>query len=149
MFGDVNDGVMHTNGYGEIVAACWDDLPNHYSHVELDAFVVMPNHVHGIINLLHQADVGAGFKPAPTPRLRHGLPEIVRAFKTFSSRRINQNRKTQGVPIWQRNYYEQVIRNERDLDQIRSYIVHNPAKWPEDRDNPANFNLMPKCKKIC
>ena len=61
LFGDVADDEMRLNGYGEIVRECWDDLPAHYQHVEIDAFVIMPNHVHGIIIL---TDVGAGFKPA-------------------------------------------------------------------------------------
>ena len=139
LFGDVSEGQMRLNSLGTIVQACWADLPHHYAHVELDAFVVMPNHVHGIILL---TDVGAGFKPAPTrpvPANRHGLPEIVRAFKTFSARRINERRAAPGVPIWQRNYYEHVIRNEDDLQRIREYIQSNTLKWKDDPDNPLNL----------
>ncbi len=82
------------------------------------------------------SDVGAGLKPAPT--LKHGLPEIIRALKTFSSRRINEQKKTPGIPVWQRNYYEHVIRNETDLNQIRKYIIKNPANWSMDEENPIN-----------
>ena len=78
--------------------------------------------------------VGAGLKPAPTQR--HGLPEIVRAFKTFSARRINALQGTAGTALWQRNYYEHVIRNEGELDRIRQYIADNPARWHEDPENP-------------
>ena len=141
LFGEVADGGMRLNAYGQIVTECWDDLVNHYPHVELDAFVVMPNHVHGIIVLIQDDQiVGAGFKPAPTPHTtrRHALPEIIRGFKTFSSRRINHIRNTPDVPVWQRSYYEHVIRNEEDLGRIRQYIVDNPACWPEDAENP-NF----------
>ena len=134
MFGEVEHEQMRLNPYGHIVTECWCDLVKHYPNVELDAFVVMPNHVHGIIVLTDDDNVGAGLKPAPTGR--HGLPEIVRAFKTFSARRINQMRNTPGVPVWQRNYYEHVIRNEEDLEDIRQYIVGNPAQWPEDVENP-------------
>ena len=120
---------------------CWHDLVNHYPRVELDVFVVMPNHVHGIIVLTdvdRPTDVGAGFKPALTPaRSRpYGLPEIVRAFKTFSSRRINEAKSTPGEPVWQRNYYERVIRDEAELDHARRYIVGNPTNWPRDAENP-------------
>jgi len=149
LFGEVVAGEMRLNDAGRIVHGVWNDLPNHYPYVELDAFVVMPNHVHGIIII-----VGAGLKPAPTittglkpaptittglkpaPTAKHGLPEIVRAFKTFSSRHINELRGTPGLPVWQRNYYEHIIRNEDSLNRIRQYIFHNPARWTWDRENP-------------
>jgi REP element-mobilizing transposase RayT len=67
---------------------------------------------------------------------RHGFPEIVRGFKTFASRRINLIRRTSGQPVWQRNYYEHVIRSEGELNLIRQYIQGNPEKWGEDRYNP-------------
>lgn len=79
--------------------------------------------------------VGAYFVTVP-----HPLSEIVRAFKTFSARRINAQRETPGTPAWQRNYYEHVIRDEVALSQIRNYIVHNPAKWDDDPDNPRNVS---------
>ena len=79
-------------------------------------------------------DQRAGSKPARM--VRHGLPEIVRGFKTFSSRRINKSRGTVGTPIWQRNYYEHVIRNDHELNRIREYIIYNPARWETDRENP-------------
>jgi len=115
-------------------------LPHHYPHVALDAFVIMPNHIHGIIVLADPTVVGAGFKPAPTMvNKRHRLTEIIRAFKTFSSRRINESHGTPGRPVWQRSYYEHVIRNENDLDEVRKYIVNNPLKWDLDKENPENW----------
>jgi putative transposase len=140
LLGHVVDGVMQLNELGEIVQACWDDLPSHYPNVILDAFGIMPNHVHGIIVIddvgagLVGAGVGAGFKPAPTKR--HGLPEIMRAFKTFSARRINVMRDQVGTPLWQRNYYEHIIRNERALNAIREYIINNPANWTTAQLHP-------------
>ena len=141
IFGEIVDGVMRPNENGLIVAGQWAGLPNHYPHVSLDAFVVMPNHVHGIVCLADksQLPVGAGLKPArasPSTNQRHGLPEIIRGFKTFSSRIISQLRRTPGVPVWQRNYYEHVVRGEDDLNAIRRYIVENPLKWAEDPENP-------------
>jgi len=126
---------MLLNEFGQIVTKCWYDLTNHYAEITLDAFIVMPNHIHCIIVINN--DVGAGFKPAPTDK-RHGLSEIVRAFKAFSSRYINQIRNTPGIPVWQRNYYEHVIRTEKELDQIREYIVNNPIQWELDIENPQN-----------
>jgi len=133
LFGDMVDGEMRLNRFGEIVCRVWDGLPRHYPHVVLDAFIVMPNHVHAIMILTDETSVGAGLKPAPT---RHGLPEIVRAFKTFSVRRINESRATSGQTVWQRNYYEHIIRDDAEMDRIRQYIETNPARWAEDRENP-------------
>jgi REP element-mobilizing transposase RayT len=120
---------------GKIVERVWRELPQHYGHVELDQFVVMPNHVHGIVWITDDepTHVGAGLKPAPTKNAkRHGLPEIIRGFKTFSARRINQLRETTGKAFWQRGYYEHVIRDEDDLYRHRKYIQDNPLKWAAD-----------------
>jgi len=140
LLGDVVGGYVQLNNCGQAVQACWGDLPKHYPHVRLDALVIMPNHVHGIIVLVD--DTGAGLRPAPTRPApagtkRHGLPEIVCALKSFSARRINQLRNTPGQPVWQRNYYEHVVRDEDELYHIRRYIAENPLKWELDEENPA------------
>jgi putative transposase len=131
LFSGISHGMVIENGNVSIVRRCWLDLPDHYPHVSLDAFVMMPDHIHGIMVL---ADTNrAVLKPAPTGGgagtyggVRHGLPEIVRAFKTFSARRINARRDTPGVPVWQRGYHERIIRNERELNLTRKYITNNP-----------------------
>ena len=168
LLGDIVEGRMHLSEAGRLAQAVWEDLPHHYPHVQIDVWVIMPNHMHGIVILTEaqatdddmpvgadpktdvgaisktdvgasKTDVGAGLKPAPTvpAPTRHGLSEIVRAFKTFSARRINALHNTVGTPFWQRNYYEHVIRNQSALDQIRQYIADNPARWSEDLENPA------------
>jgi REP element-mobilizing transposase RayT len=156
LFGEVVNGEMRLNRYGEIVRAAWFDLPRHYKHVELGALVVMPNHVHGIIIF---NDIGRGgsarvSQPAPDKattssssstdesktrpyRKPHALPEIVRAFKSFSARRINFLRHAKGTPVWQRSYYDHIIRNEHDLELTWLYIESNPARWAEDQENPV------------
>ena len=158
LLGDIHAGEMHLNEFGKIVQHAWLDLPVHYAQVELGAFCIMPDHVHGII-LLRDGDdmgvgagtvvgagavVGAGLRPAPTPTTPtpttptptvpriYPLSEIVRAFKSFSARRINAVRQTPGTPIWQRDYYEHIIRNEQERQQICEYIQANPAHWVED-----------------
>ncbi len=110
LFGQVVDSTMKLTPFGEVVESVWKEIPLHYPEVNNAVFIVMPNHVHGIITL-HK--VGrAGSKPAPTKQ--YPLSEIVRAFKTYSSRRINELRNSRGTRVWQRNYYEHVIRNESD-----------------------------------
>ena len=90
--------------------------------------------------------VGAGLKPAPT-ETRHGLPEIVRAWKTFSARRINQIRITPGMKLWQRNYWEHIIRNDDELNRIRQYVMDNPMRWETDRENPEAVKSAGKIRK--
>ncbi len=143
LFGEIEDGNMFLNSYGQIVSDVWSHLPDHYFHVQSDQFVVMPNHIHGII-VSNRDVVGAGLKPARTKPAPtdgsikiHALPEIIRGFKTFSSRRINEMRGTPATQFWQRNYYEHVIRNGADLNSIRQYIIDNPARWETDRENPS------------
>ena len=125
IFGQIADDAMDLNLFGEAAESCWLDLPSHYPNTNLDAFVVMPNHVHAILIL---EDVS---RPA------HGLSEVVRGFKTFSARRINTLRATAGKPIWQRGYHEHIVRGESALQKIRDYIAANPARWAVDRNNPG------------
>ncbi len=145
LFGEVINGEMRLSRYGETVQFNWNILPKRYPNVELDAFIVMPNHVHGIIVLKGNGLEGAGkislsagksefsVKPAPTKSKVYGLSEIVRGFKTFSARRINQIRSQAGVPMWQRGYYEHIIRNEESLTAISKYIINNPLCWKKDQ----------------
>ena len=131
---------MRLSDAGRLVQLTWEQLPHHYPRIDLDAFVIMPNHVHGIVMLNDWIDVdvaeGSLKFPRPFGRNRYGLPEIIRAFKTFSSRRINEFREMTGLPAWQRSFYEHVIRNDRALDAIRDYIEANPLSWAYDPENP-------------
>lgn len=120
---------------GEIVQAVWNELPEHYEDIKLDAFVVMPNYVHGIVWKIEPEtiNVGEGLRPSPIKKTkRYGLPEIVRAFKSFSARKINELRCTQGQPFWQRSFYDHIIRDDEDLYNHRKYIQENPLKWSLD-----------------
>jgi REP element-mobilizing transposase RayT len=133
VLGEVIDGSFQANAAGNIVKECWCELPYHYAGLALDAFVVMPNHMHGVLAFLD--DVGAGLKPALGIKPRRSLSEVVRAFKTFSARRINELRGTRGVAVWQRAYYEHIVRGEKGLSEIRRYIADNPGNWEMDREN--------------
>jgi len=157
LLGQVEDGTMVLSDYGRIVEQCWRALPHHFPGVELDTFVVMPNHVHGIITITalcrgealagHFGDlVGyclANASPLQSPQSSrpHGtkpysLGAMIQNFKSVSARRINQVRQTPGVPVWQRNYYEHIVRHEDDLNSIRQYVLGNPTLWDKDENNP-------------
>ncbi|RLD44972.1 MAG: transposase [Bacteroidetes bacterium] len=132
LLGHIHDGQMVLNHVGHIVRDTWMWLGKRYDHVDLDAWVIMPNHLHGII-ILH--DGRGGSRTAPTEK-RKPLGRLIGAFKTISTKRVNEIRKTPGMQLWQRNYYEHVIRGEQALAALRKYIVENPAKWSSDLENP-------------
>lgn len=160
LFGEVVDGVMRLNQLGLIVREEWIKTALLRPRVVLDAFVVMPNHLHGIIVL---NDICRGTRQrAPTvPRApktpvqqcptteqfgkptSDSIPTIVRSFKSATTKRINALRATPGAPVWQRNYYEHIVRNEHDLERIRQYIAENPARWHLDRENPHATGQTP------
>ena len=199
LFGEVVAGEMVLNTYGRVVTTFWQRIPRHFAWVELDEWVVMPNHIHGIIVITGRGEASrqspdaerhgskgeAHFPLEPIPgdaspllgdsrqspdAERHGskgeahfplepipgdasplqrgdsrpagppsgsLGAIVGNFKSVTTRRINRIRKTPGARVWQRNYYERVIRNERELNAVRQYIHNNPGHWSEDRENPV------------
>jgi putative transposase len=153
VFGDVVAGVMRLNEAGQMVSTEWDALLGRFPGVELDAFVVMPNHIHGIIVFATRVSVGAplvgaqGVAPnrtidnRATTRVAPTLGDVVGAFKSRVTVDYTRGVKTKGWPtfrrrLWQRNFYEHIIRNEASLHRIRQYILDNPARWAFDRDNP-------------
>ncbi len=144
-FGKVEKEEMILNQYGKIVNQCWNDLPNHYLNCSSDAFVIMPNHIYGIIVIHNNNTVGNGFKPFPT----HGLSEMLRGFKTFSSREINKKIKSDNKFQWQKSFYDHVIRNEKSLHNLRHYITFNSLKWELDIENKKGLNtcsIQKSCK---
>jgi REP element-mobilizing transposase RayT len=207
LLGEIEAGVMHLNIVGATVKAVWESLPHHFPLIELDAFVVMPNHVHGIIvitdnpgncnpnrnnNLnpnLNSDCRGEAFVPisedilqqssstnaspflgcnnsspfsegndipqqssstnaSPFPESNDTSPPrgtqsgsigaILQNFKSVATRRVNRITRNSGT-LWQRNYHEEIIRNEKALENLRRYIVENPLSWDEDEENPLKF----------
>ena len=140
MFGDVVDGEMIMNSGGDITKKCWFDIPVHFPNVCLDEFVIMPNHLHGIINIIENVNdnyVGAknispllqNDKKIKSPSKTIG--SIIRGFKIGVTKWFRKN--TDVYNIWQRNYYEHIIRDEPELNRIRKYILENPLKWKDDK----------------
>ena len=136
MFGKVNDGNVELNELGRIAAEEWLKSARIRDEIELDAWIVMPNHVHGIVIITD--DHSRGDRPvAPSGPRPRSLGAMMAGFKSAATKRINSIRGAPGASVWQRNYYEHVIRNQSALDQIRRYITDNPAGWSEDPENPA------------
>ncbi len=177
LFGKVVDGNVVLNDVGKLVDVWWKKIVDKYPTVQLGTYVIMPNHFHGIIDI-----VGAGFpRPSPierpridgkcsriggcmqtggysqtsreiagtgggTPPLRQEptLGQIFGFFKYQTTKSINELQKTPGDVIWQRGYYEHVIRNDDDYERISEYIIFNPENWVTDEENPMNIKNPPK-----
>lgn len=144
LFGKIAKGRMRLNRSGRIVLRCWFSISEHFSHIDLDLFVIMPNHLHGIIHIAdtnhHLINKGRGGVTPPLQKLHTPtLSHIVGYFKYHSTKRINRLLNTPGKRIWQRSFYDRVIRSEAELNAKRDYILNNPLKWELDRNNPTNW----------
>ena len=124
LFGYIVDGVMVLNQLGDIAASCWAEIPNHHENVELDLYVVMPNHLHGIVIINHEWISGERNIPQNRPR----LSTIIATYKGAVTRKV----KKPNLKIWQRSYHDHIIRNESSLNTIREYVMYNPALWEKD-----------------
>lgn len=134
---------MILNQFGEIVLEYWNSLTGRYTNIELDKFVVMPNHIHGIIKIIdgvgaiHELPLqGKDCTNQQIERRIMLIPKAIGYFKMNAAKQINRLRNTAGIPFWQNNYYEHIIRNVDKLNKIREYIQNNPLKWHLDRENP-------------
>lgn len=150
LFGEVVDGEMVLSKFGQVAKQQWEKLPRRFRNIEADTFVVMPNHIHGIIVINDDTrrgtaesakDLGAeSSRRAPTKEqfqkpVPGSIPTIVRSYKSAVSYRINLMRGTKDAHVWQRNYYERVIRNEREMESFWNYIHANPMQWDTDEEN--------------
>jgi len=164
LFGEISDGVMVLNDAGKFAQSCWFDIPKHFPNAESDEFVVMPNHIHGIIVITVGANVGANAGAnaganvganvgannySPLRERQSGtsktIGSIIRGFKIGVTKWFRQYTKVHDV--WQRNYYEHIIRNYDELTNIREYIIKNPLNWQTDSNNPVAI-AMEKMKTM-
>jgi REP element-mobilizing transposase RayT len=138
LLGEIADGIMRLSPMGEIVRSEWITTGQIRPRIQIDAFVVMPNHFHGI--LVINGDGRGTLQRAPTvEQFGHptsdSIPTIVRLYKSVTTKRINLLREKPGEAFWQGNYYEHIIRDEDEYGRIREYIEANPARWAEDSEN--------------
>jgi REP element-mobilizing transposase RayT len=157
LFGSVIEGKSIPNHLGNIVIDCWELIPIHFPNIILDAFILMPNHIHGVI-MITEPDVGAGSpRPASTkipsgaetaPLQRPALGQIIAYFKYKSTKQINQKQATPGSRVWQRNYFEHIIRTEKSPNAVRNYTEGNPLRWDLDRYNPKATGQDPEALNL-
>jgi len=142
LFGRVENGMMQLTEAGEIASECWKEIPEHFPNTKLDEFIVMPDHLHGIILIDGQRELMKGFvlggaiqesprldRDDPVWRRRMLLPKIIGRFKQNSAKRINILRCTPGIPVWQRGYHDHIIRDVDSFSHIKQYILSNPHHW--------------------
>ena len=154
LFGDIMDGEMHLNAYGKIVQTEWLKSSEIRNEIELDAYQIMPNHFHGIVIIRNgtmnddrgdrpiapawtNATPSSSIVPAFKMRTK-SLSSLMAGFQSPVTSKINQLRGTPKQDVWQRNYFDRIIRNDKELNRIRKYIIENPMKWDLDKENPNN-----------
>ena len=162
IFGRVDQGKMQLNKNGIIATRKWEQLDERFPEIEIDEFIVMPDHMHGIVIISDVGAIHAGAihelprqrdpkyknatqqdaleKNSPIARRRMTLPMVIGFYKMNTAKAINIANDTRGTPVWQRNYYEHIIRNEDSLNRIRRYIQENPIKWSIDPENLSREN---------
>jgi putative transposase len=151
LFGDVVNKEMVLSNFGLVAKQQWEKIPRRFPNIELGAFIIMPNHMHGIIVITDGRGTAGNrddhddksSRRAPSHEefqkpVKGSVPTIVRSYKSAVAYRINLIQRTQGVPVWQRNYYEHIIRNQQDLQNKTDYIGANPMLWDDDDNNPIN-----------
>lgn len=150
LFGAIANKQLILNEFGNIASNCWQAIPEHFPKIKLDEFVIMPNHVHGILIVTNNSadDINCRGKALPCPYYKgeFGKPvsgsisTIIGSFKSAVTKQINIIRNSKGTSVWQRNYYDHIIRNEESLNKIRKYIINNPLSWENDQLHCDRFN---------
>ena len=144
LFGEIIDGQMFLNQAGKIVEQTWVNIPPHFPNTSCEIFVVMPNHIDGIIEIINDRIVGARHASPLRSRGINGVKPgsigaIIGSFKSAATKQLHQTRTINQEKIWQRNYYEHIINDEHDYQQIADYIASNPLNWKCDHENPDNI----------
>lgn len=144
LFGEIRRGTIFCalNQGGKIADQCWKEIAIHYENVIIDEFIIMPNHIHGII-IINNERV-QDIEPPRRNQFQHIIPgsigSIIRGFKIGVTKWFRNN--TDIHQIWQKGFYEHIIRNDDELNNIRKYIQDNPHKWEEEKNNPENINFL-------
>jgi len=145
--GEIKDEQVYLSEIGKVAFECWLEIMNHFDFVELDDWIIMPNHLHGVVEVIEKKDfddencrdapwhVSTGNKFAPLPS--KSLPSIINHFKGSVKRLCNKNDLAKFA--WQERYYEHIIENDEDNARIKEYIANNPINWEIDRNNPKNI----------
>ncbi len=158
LFGNISQGILLLNDAGEMVKKEWTNLTQRFSHILLDEFVIMPNHLHGIIYIRgdqafrainnyfknHVKIIITDLIEPTSGTPKNSISRIIQGFKSISTVNYIESVRTNYCPpfekhLWQKNFYDHIIRNMEELKEIRGYIMNNPLNWESDEDNPLNL----------
>jgi REP-associated tyrosine transposase len=145
LFGEIADGHMRVNALGAVVADSWRWLASQYTHVTLDDWCLMPNHLHGLLILTGRGGSRTALTDTSTPggdavmTPRKPVGRLIGAFKTVSTKHINRLRNTPAEVVWQRNFWEHIVRDDGEMDLVRAYIRDNPTNWSSDALNDGMY----------
>jgi putative transposase len=142
ILGRVENGSVRLSRIGEIAHTCWLEIPNHFPNVKVDAFIVMPNHMHGILVIEERARHAVPLRDgAPLEAFRQpvpaSVPTIVRSYKSVVSKRVRDSCGSRAIQVWQSNYFERVLRDGEEFSNASRYILENPMMWHLDKENPS------------
>ncbi len=137
VFGRIRGGAMQLNRFGRIVGEEWHLSGQKRTEITLDTFVVMPNHVHGLVFIARLDDQTLEEPPDTSVVAPASLGAFVRGFKAAVTKRIGEERGQQTL-VWQRLYWDRIIRDKQELENTRRYIENNPAQWENDELNAQN-----------
>lgn len=139
-FGTVVSGEMNLNKFGKVAEKNWNEIPKHYENVEIDYYVVMSNHIHGIIIINGSRDVACNVSTNKYSQIspkKNSLSAIIRSYKSAVKKFAHENGLLDFA--WQERFYDRIIRNEKELFNIRKYIEQNPIKWELEKTTPENL----------
>jgi putative transposase len=144
IFGNIIQEEMKLSPEGKIAQRYWEEMPKHFSNVQLDEYIIMPNHIHGII-ILTESMVGTRHAVSLREQFAKpvigSVPTIVRSFKSATTKRIHEITKTPSLPIWQGRFFDRIIRSDKELNNIRDYIRNNVLQWAIKSDDPDDIPL--------
>ena len=149
LFGEIHAGKMALNAAGAMIEQIWHEIPADFPNIILHEYITMPNHIHGIIEIIQEAERRAEIDSAPTS----GLSQIIQSFKRHTTLEYIKMVKQNILPpfhkrIWQRNYWEHIIRNEDAFIRISAYIKNNPVKWTADKLNGGAGNRVMESSEL-
>jgi putative transposase len=142
LFGEIENSCVRLNRLGDIATACWEEIPTHFPHITLADWVVMPNHLHGIVKIGERAR-----RAVPLPNIHRpesfqrpvsgSIPTIIRSYKSAVTKRVRESLSQPDYQVWQSNYFEAILRSAKEFDAAVRYIRENPKTWQLDSDNPS------------
>ncbi len=141
IFGKIEKCKVHLSRIGEIATEFWLRIPQHFPEVAVDPFVIMPNHLHGILSIKDRARHAVPLREEHHPEgfrkpIEGSIPTVIRSYKSAVTKRVREALGNKTIEVWQSNYFERVLRNGKEFGDASRYIIENPLKWHLNQHKP-------------